>query len=433
MVIPNMWKLADSNYSAKHAFYVDGDVIVSDVCTSGCTAASAVWKTILIGGLNGGGRGYYALDVTDPANPLFLWEFNASSAGGDVNLGYSFGNPIITKRSSDDRWVVLFTSGYNNISDNSAFYNLTTTNFKPNNPALFTGGDGGGYLFVIDAATGTKLNTIPTNVGSTSVPSGLADIKALRPDFQKNNTTKFVYGGDLLGNVWRFNLETNVAFNFAQLQAGVAQPVTTSPELGIVKDKTVVIVGTGKYLEVSDLTNTDQQTLYAMKDDNAVTTLTNPRGSLAQQTIVPAGSDFRQSGSPNANAQPLVTGDGWYIDFPDSRERQNVASELVLGTLLVPTTVPESSACQPAGYGWFNYLDYRTGLAIRGNNANNIVAQRTTSPSVGFNVVYIDGKPKVSNVVADDENPKLLPDIPFDPSGTGFQLRRSIWREIETK
>lgn len=434
MVIPNMWKLADSNYSAKHANYVNGDIIISDICTANCTLASATWKTILVAGLNGGGRGYYALDITVPNVPVLLWEFNPNSLNGE-NLGYSYGNPIVTKRNIDNRWVVLFASGYNNISDNNAFYSSTTTNFKPNNPAIYTTGDGGGYLFVVDAVSGSRLAAIPTlnassvNVGNTTTPSGLAKIKAFADDAEKNNVTTFVYGGDLLGNIWRFNIDTAQALNFAQLQAGAAQPITTSPELGLVNNKKVVIVGTGKYLEVSDLTNSNQQTLYAIQDDSVASTLVNPRATLARRTIVPDGADTRVSGAAST-AVPFIGNRGWYVDFPDPRERQNVASRLVLGTLLVPTTVPESSACQPAGYGWFNFLDYRTGLSVVTNPASNVVSRRTTAPSVGFNVVYVNGKPKISNVVADDENPKLIPDIPFSGSGTGFQMKRSIWREI---
>ncbi|HAF00269.1 MAG TPA: hypothetical protein DCG63_03155 [Methylophilaceae bacterium] len=429
MVIPNLWKLADSNYSAKHSYYADGDIVISDICYSGCNSTGATWKTILVAGLNGGGRGYYALDITNPTSPSLLWEFDAKNSGSkaDQNLGYTYGNPVVTKRNIDDRWVVLFTSGYNNVPDNDSFYSLTTTKFKPNNPAMYTNGDGRGYLYVVDAVTGDKLAAISTTESTT--PSGLAKIKAYAEDAEKNNATTHVYGGDLLGNLWRFNIDDNTVLKFAKLQAnGIAQPITTSPELGLVDNKKVIIAGTGKYLEVADLTNSDQQTLYAIKDDSATATLNNPRATLVQQTIVPDGADTRKSGTNNG--VNFTTGNGWYVDFPDPRERQNISSRLVLGTLLLPTTVPTSTACQPAGYGWFNYLDYRTGLAVKTTPSSNVVSQRTTAPSVGFNVVYIDGKPKVSNVVADNPNPVLLPDIPFAGSGTGFQVKRSIWREI---
>ncbi|PPC82368.1 MAG: hypothetical protein CTY38_06670 [Methylotenera sp.] len=415
MVIPNMWKLADSAYGNKHSYYVNGDPIISDVYDG------STWKTILVAGLNGGGRGYYALDVTDPTSPILLWEFDASD---EPNLGYTFGTPIITKKS-DGTWVVLVTSGYNNIPDNSAFYSDPDVKFKPNNPALFNTGDGKGYLYILNALSGTKIAEIPTGVGSTSLPSGLAEISAYADDPEKNNTATYVYGGDLLGNLWRFNLSDNSKMLLATLQASGSQPITTSPELGTIKNKRVVFVGTGKYLEVSDLTDNSQQTLYAIKDDNATSTISNPRATLVQQTIVPDGVDKRKSGT--SNAVDFSSGLGWYVDFPDTGERQNVASQLVLGTLLVPTTVPTSSACQPAGYGWLTFLDYETGTRV--NISTNVVSLRTNAPTVGFNVVYIDGKPKVSIVTADNPTPEIL-NVPFTGSGNGFQKHRSIWREL---
>ena len=102
-------------------------------------SATGTWKTILVGGLNKGGRAYYALDITDPVNPKALWEFThnpgvCSGAGqySDCHLGYTFGNPVITKLK-DGRWVVVVTSGYNNT----------------NTPAVT--GDGEGYLYVLEA------------------------------------------------------------------------------------------------------------------------------------------------------------------------------------------------------------------------------------------------------------------------------------------
>ena len=83
MVIPNMWKLADNQYANMHTNYVNGSPITSDICTANCTnSGTAVWKTILVAGLNGGGRGYYALDITVPATPVLLWEFTPTTGIG---------------------------------------------------------------------------------------------------------------------------------------------------------------------------------------------------------------------------------------------------------------------------------------------------------------------------------------------------------------
>jgi type IV pilus assembly protein PilY1 len=447
-VIPNLWKLADSNYSENHQYYVNGDVVISDICvaTDCATATANDWRTILVAGLDAGGRGYYALDITNPNTPSVLWEINPASSGDFNDLGYTYGNPIITKRNGDEKWVVVFTSGYNNIPDNNSFYSSAeSTDFKPTTTSQlqFNTGNGQGYLYVVEAKSGNRLAAISTGSGSVSSPSGLAKISAYADNGEVNNVAKYVYGGDLNGDVWRFNIDSsaNSVLHFAQLKDAnsVAQPVMTPPELGLVGNKKVVFVGTGKYLELSDLDTTkfSPQSLYALKDvaNDSDTGIIhkNPRtiAGIVRQTIVPNSdptkSDERVSGTNNS--VDLSTGIGWYIDFPDSGERQNIASQLVLGTLLVPTTVPTTAnACQLSGYGWFNYLNYKTGLSVV--TTYGAVSQRTSAPSVGFNVVYINGKPVVSNVLADDPNPTIIPDISFLNSTGEFNMRRSIWREI---
>ena len=62
ILMPKLYRLADKDYANRHEYYVDGSPTVGDVYDP----VAAEWKTILVGGLNSGGRGYYALDVTDP-------------------------------------------------------------------------------------------------------------------------------------------------------------------------------------------------------------------------------------------------------------------------------------------------------------------------------------------------------------------------------
>lgn len=427
MVIPNMWRLADFKYGLieNHIYLADGSPAVSHVCIATCTTASD-WKTILVGGLNGGGRGYYALDITDPLSPSLLWEMDASNSS-EPNLGYSYGDPVITKLPNG-KWVVLVTSGYNNIPDNSAFYSLSSTKFKPNNPAQYLNGDGKGYLYVLDAYTGVKIKQLTTGAGDTTTPSGLTKILNYVEDVKRNNTTTYVYGGDLLGNLWRFNLQNDSVLKLAELKAGsIAQPVTTRPQLGNIKGKRAVFVGTGKYLEVSDLINTDQQTIYAIKDDDASTTLVNPRASInmVKQTIIPNGIGSRKSGTNNT--VNWSSGLGWFVDFPDYGERQNIASYLEQGALLVPSIVPTSSACQPAGSGWLSFLDYETGTSLN-NTAFGEVSKASSAPLVGVSVWNIEGKLKVKGLRSDGEWQDMP--VPFFDGGQGFQKQRSIWREL---
>ncbi|MFT3758057.1 pilus assembly protein [Thauera sp.] len=407
MVVPNMWLLADQNYSALHRYYVNGAPTVWDICTSNCTSAgSAVWKTVLIGGLNGGGRGYYALDVTNPNSPALLWEFTTDD---DNDLGYSFGEPIVTKLE-DGQWVAVLTSGYNNI--------------EGSNP-------GEGFVYVLDAWTGAVVRKIGTDVGSAATPSGLARIVVWTDDQNRNNTAGYAYGGDLLGNVWRFDLNRGEVsgenpFRFARLYADEAatepQPVTTRPTLGKVNGKRMIFIGTGKYLEVSDLSNRQLQSLYGIKDDDASATLVNPRNSLVRQEFTETTAAER-TGTNN----PVPTSErGWYVDLPDSGERQNVPSMLVRGVLIVPTTVPSTTACEPGGYSWLNFVNYRTGGQLP---SLGWVSTRFSAPIVGINVVYVDGEPVISIVKGDNPTPERSPQPPWESSDEGFQGRRAVWRE----
>ena len=126
MVLPKLYKLADDDYASMHQYTVDGSPVVGDVYDG------TKWRTILVGGLSSGGRGYYALDVTIPTAPTLLWEF---SSADDADLGLTYGNPVIAK-NKDGIWVVAFSSGYNNGS------------------AASPAGTGNGYLYVRNAISG---------------------------------------------------------------------------------------------------------------------------------------------------------------------------------------------------------------------------------------------------------------------------------------
>jgi len=437
-VLPNLYKLADTAYGSNHTSFVNGSPFVTDICVDNTSssrscatnATAADWKTILVGGLNGGGRGYYALDVTDPSAPSLLWEFTSAN---DADLGYTYGNPVVTKKA-DGKWVVIFTSGYNNGSGVSG----NTTQ-----------GDGKGYLYVLDANTGTRISKIPTGVGSEGTPSGLGKIAAWVANLDKNNTSPYVYAGDLLGNLWRFDINNGgtsgnpgQVLKFAILKdpSGVVQPITVQPELGQITDKRVVFVGTGKYLESADLTTTQRQTIYAIKDDNATATLDNPRNGtgaddMIEQTLSvdPNNSAIRRVDSPAM--VDWTQKRGWYVDLPaaetdEGSERVTVTMELALGILAVPTTVPASSDCNPGGYGYINYFNYLTGGAVPGT-PNNGVSYLVNNVIVGVNVLYVGGKPVFRLVTANSPTPQKYGEDPPAPAAGGqFQGRRAIWREM---
>lgn len=413
-VMPNMYWLADLTYTTNHHNYANGRLVYSDVCVKDCSDASkADWRTILFGGLNGGGRGYFAIDVTDPTSPSLLWEFTSLN---DADVGYSFGNPIAAKKA-DGTWVVLLSSGYDNVKLN-------------NGDPFDAGGTGKGFLFVLDPLSGTVIDKIPTNAGDVSTPSGLGRISYWSENPEQDATALYAYGGDLLGNLWRFDINTKAVVKLASLTdtLGNPQPITTRPELSKVNGSRVVYVSTGKYLEAADLDSTKfkTQSVYAMVD--AGTTYTSPRTQLIQQTLVNAKPIRTLS---NVNPVNIPSDNGWFVDLPDSGERSNVDMTLAQGTLIVPTNVPTNGVCEAGGYSWMNFFDYRTGGYVSGSDGVGLWTGNDLT--TGVNIVWIKGHPVLIRT-GSGSAPKLIPNIPFNPGSTsGVIGHRVSWREIFTK
>jgi type IV pilus assembly protein PilY1 len=438
MVLPQLKNLASIPYS--HQYFVDGSPTIGDVCfghtTSTPCASASNWHTILVAGLNAGGRGYYALDITDPDNPKALWELkggagttcltdaqaNSGTYFQDCNIGLTFGNPIITKRMSDGKWVVLLTSGHNNVFP----------------------GNGQGYLYVVDAQTGAILNRIGTGVGcdglsstapctaGTVDPSGLSRINAWVDNAFLNNTTQRVYAGDLKGNVWRFQLDpgasgylTAVRMTTLTDPGGTPQPITTRPELALINNMPVVYIATGKLLGTTDTSTTQVQSIYAFADDLTGTPFTiRGNSAFVQQTLTATGPDTRTATS---NAVDWTTNKGWYVDLPDSGERANVDPILQLGTLVVPTNVPSNDSCVAGGYGWVNFLDYKSGSYVTGATDNATSMKIGASLVVGVNVVQLPGG-NVKTIVTTADNQQITQDTPVSPPS--IVGRRVSWREL---
>jgi type IV pilus assembly protein PilY1 len=478
LVIPKIKRLAEAYYSSNHAYTVDGTPVIADVCFGHSTAApcSAAnkWRTVLVAGLNNGGNGYYALDVTDPANPKALWELKGGAdatciaADGDVtatsgqtedcNIGRSFGNPIIAKLPSNyvdsahrGKWVAIVTSGHNNI------------------PAVTGAGDGKGHFYVVEVETGKILKRTSTPAGDTTTPSGLSRINAWVEASSTDNTALTVYGGDLMGNLWRYQLDSvtntspddNITSGSLALLASVkdpsnaAQSITTRPELGEVLGNRVIYVATGKFLGTDDKSSFQRQTVYAIKDQmtklpastsTAITDMTRSGAGatstisgFVRQTVVVDTSDTSLrtvkdpvTGTPNT--VNFSTDKGFFIDLPDGgssatdpSERVNVDPILQLGTLVVPSNVPSSDTCVAGGFGWVNFFDYRSGSYVPGSTSNAASQKISASLIVGINVVQLPGG-TVKTIVTTADNQQLTQNTPVASSSmTG---RRVSWREL---
>jgi type IV pilus assembly protein PilY1 len=373
--------LGNPGYS--HRYFVDATAQNFDVdfkSTVGSTATAPDWRTLVIGGLGKGGRGYYALDVTDPSSwtsetavaGKFLWEFT------DSRMGYSYAEPIVVKTVKYG-WTVIFTSGYNN-------------------------SDGVGYLFLVNPRTGALLETIATPEGSASAPINMVHGNAYVPSY-RDFVAESVYAGDLRGNVWRFNLTAASGVypaptKFATLTdaSGTAQPITVRPLLEIdpQSGKRYVVIGTGRLLDESDLSNSQQQTLYAIADG------TSARGAFFTSATLPSTVSFPITRSAlNANTD-LVNGIGssptssmgWYYDLivPTTGSSERVTTDMTsgLGVFAAGINLPSAQPCEPGG-------TYRV-VVLRFSDGKTVLQQTNTTTGATTSVASFGGSGLVNNV-----------------------------------
>ncbi len=237
MVIPSLNRLTDSPYV--HTYFVDGQISIANVDFSGTS------KTILVGGLGAGGKGLYALDITNPVpadetdlSSKVMWEVFATSGGNFDNLGYTYSAPTIT-RLNDGTAVAIFGNGYVN------------------------SGNGHALLYVVDLETGALIYEIDTGVGDPASPNGLST-----PSFVKaNGKAILAYAGDIDGNLWKFDLTAspptaNLIYTTNPAQAITVAPVVNAHPMG----GNMVAFATGRILTSGDASDATVHYAYGIWD-----------------------------------------------------------------------------------------------------------------------------------------------------------------------
>jgi type IV pilus assembly protein PilY1 len=400
-----------------HHYFVDATPAVFDVdfaATAGATMTSRDWRTIVVGGLGKGGKGYYALDVTDPASwktesdvaGKVLWEFT------DRRMGYSFGAPSVVKTKKYG-WVAILTSGY----DNS---------------------DGVGYFFFVNPRTGELLEAVPTPSGSLSSPINLAQHTAYVPDYT-DMTTDAIYAGDLQGNVWRLDVTGTGAYGaptqIASLAdaSGHAQPVTTRPLVEVEPNSSVryVFLGTGRLLADSDIASSAVQSFYAIRDGLGAS------DAFYTSSTLPAGVMFpvtRNNLNPNNDllvgigsspSSPM----GWYVDLPVSggmAQRVNVDPTANAGIVAFIGNLPSASACSPTGTGTLYAVSFATGKTVL-LDGDHLTASSTPIAGI-LTEVAIDGVDGTLHLYTGGSTGNVV--VAPANLGTSTGLKQVNWRDV---
>ena len=407
-----------------HRYYADLDPTLSDVYIKTTPLGSPSWRTVLVAGLRGGGRGIYALDVTDPTNfqenggnpeDVVLWEF---SSADDADLGHTFSRPSIALMDNG-KWAAIFGNGYNDTGSGEA--------------SLF-------IVFLEEGLDGTwDINAddyikISTGVGDTTNRNGLNTPTVA--DLDGNGTADRVYAGDLEGNVWVFDVSGANEGNWdsAYSQGQTPKPLFTAEanqqitaRIGIARHPTIpnsnqnlpnimVYFGTGQYLTQADKTTTDPQAFYGVWDSG---TAELTQANLVEQTFTTAGGGniVVTNNQVNYGASHY----GWFLTLPEVGERQLTTPILRDNIVYFTSMTPESDPCS---YGTTGYL---TALSMINGGPPPKGALDFNNDGVIDNADLVDdqnaSRKESGGGIAD---PKTLGDNIYNPDPSGDTTRETI-------
>ena len=436
--------LTDPGYT--HRYYVDLSPSVADVFVKASPAGTTTWRTVLIGGMRGGGSGLFALDITNPTNftdanadDIVMWEFTNSD---DTDLGDTFSKPTIALTnavdgSGNNRWAAIVGNGYNNAGNTAKLYVL-----------FLDGGIDGVWT------AGTDYIKIDTSAAT----GGLSSPAVVDTDM--DGIADRVYAGDLAGNLWAFDLSSTTAgsWDVAYKQGSTpkaifntgGQPITTKPVVskhpteGTVTNNQpnlMVFFGTGQYLITSDKTNTSTQTMYGVWDDKPnASGLPYVVGDLTAQTL--DGTSTASARVLTDNVVDYSSEKGWYFDLPINTSQpaeRIVVNPKIRGDLIFYNTlIPNSTVCSFGGSGWLMVAKQVNGgrpdaSVFDINNDGVVDTSDLISGNTASGQAFGEGLPAESNFLSDNQyTPGSTGNLEQGKVDTGGDLSegRMSWREI---
>ena len=392
-----------------HNFFVDATPGTGDLFYDASGGTNPTWHTWLVSGLGAGGAAVFALDITDPttfaessASSLVVGEWTSatitcvSNPACGNSLGNTYGTPII-RRLHDGRWAVIFGNGYGS-----------------------TTGDAGIFVMTVDSTGNKKFYYLSTGNTGTANNNGIGYVSSA--DLDGDHITDYVYAGDLMGNLWRFDLTSATESSWAVSRPGgptspiaplftapagqsITTAVTVSAGATAAGANTIMIAfGTGKRTQFNNaapVSFAPTGALYGVWDWSM--SLWNANSSIQYAALSPAatglGTPFTLSISgttPNLQQQTFtlnsdgVTRDinsptaicwagsttcttgtpmfGWYLNLIGAQEQIIFNPQLLLGVFTVNSVVPANNqalACTTNTDTGFTYaISVLTGASV---------------------------------------------------------------------
>jgi hypothetical protein len=321
-------------------------------------------RDIVTGGFGAGGKGLFALDVTNPNDPTILFELSGSEAdyiAGEYlpSLGHIYGRPTIA-RLPDDQWYIVAGNGH---------------------------GSGAGARLLLIRLTGNAPGVdyvVSEIIADPSADNGLS-APALVSSTDDFSRVDIAYAGDEFGNLYRFNLSNTAAPTSTKIfSAGANKPITIEPDIARHPTQLGVMVyfGTGRLFEQADASITTTQSIYGIWDE----TFTGSevfeselfQKELVQETGTWDGTErtvriiigSADPNDPTKEQQPVWEGDnkhrGWRVDLPIAGERllgrPQVRANRLQFISTNPVSDPQSTA--PGDGSWFNQLSLASGGSL---------------------------------------------------------------------
>jgi len=405
-------QLAETDYDSAHRFYVDGEIKVSSIKDDDDES-----RVIAVGTFGLGAKGAWALDLSNlssvsntlSAADKILWQVDS--------LGYVPYPPAIAKVKDGDeqRWVAAFGNGYND---------GTTAGYSS--------------IKVYDLLSGSLLKTLTSPKGKSDDPTGQSRPNGMAEpvfaDSDLNGVADRLYAGDLFGYLWKVDVnKDNISdWDFAiksgtvikplfitQYATGTTpayepQPITTRPAVAFhPAGGLMVLVGTGKYLEQSDTSVSNQvtQSLYGLWDNGANDTLS--RTNLVKQEITAQATHRTLS----HHSIDWSTKQGWHLDLivknATSNEGERIVSNIAVRNTkaYLTTLIPNEDLCSGGGKGWYMEINLLTG-DNQGLEENSELLDKIPSKPVPKLVPKPNGDVEVSTSVRLDGEDELFESNP---------------------
>lgn len=284
----------------------------------------------MFGAMGFGGRGAYALDLTkaDDNDPTKASLFDVKDNGNNgnngnnrVELGYTVGTPQIGK-THNGKYAAFLASGY-----------ATKKIDDPTNKTAL-------YVYDLENNNGTPIAKIevPNGKGGLSSPTLV--------DKDLDGTVDIAYAGDRGGNMYRFDLSNNdpTKWSVRTIFKGTPdKPITSAPAVSKLKDKRVVIFGTGSDLSEDDVDKKDIQSIYGIFDNDTGTDVAEEgqgkgllEQHLTQEDKTLFLTDYKRSDG---------SGDkGWVVKL-EAGQRVTVKPTVVLRTAFVTIRKYNDGGC----------------------------------------------------------------------------------------